>query len=247
MAGHNKWSKVKRLKAVTDSRKGKVFSRLSRDITLAAKAGGGDPEGNARLRTLVLKARDANMPADNVERAIKKGTGELPGVVFEEITYEGYGPGGVAFVVKVTTDNKTRAAQDVRSAFAKHGGNLASSGAVAFQFLHAGQFLIAKGKTTEDALMEIALEAGADDVIASEQGFEVRCSVHAFDKVAQALEQKGIKPDNAEIAYIPTTTVPVPDPNIAAILTKLHDALEELDDVQVVFSNEEIDDAVAAE
>src|SRR3982750_565375 len=171
MAGHNKWSKVKRLKAVTDSRRGKVFSRLSRDLTMAAKTGGGDPNGNARLRTLVLKARDANMPAENVDRAIKKGTGELPGVVFEEITYEGYGPAGVAFVVQVTTDNKTRAAKDVRSAFAKHGGNLASSGAVAFQFLHAGQFLVANGKVAADALLEIALEAGADDVIESEQGF----------------------------------------------------------------------------
>ncbi|HUR59229.1 MAG TPA: YebC/PmpR family DNA-binding transcriptional regulator [Opitutaceae bacterium] len=246
MAGHNKWSKVKRLKAVTDSRKGKVFSRLSRDITLAAKSGGGDPEGNARLRTLVLKARDANMPAENVERAIKKGTGELPGVVFEEITYEGYGPGGVAFMVKATTDNKQRAAKDVRAAFAKHGGNLASSGAVAFQFLHAGQFLIAQGKATEDALMEIALETGADDVIASEQGFELRCNVHAFDKVAQALEQKGIKPDSAEIAFIPVNTVPVADAAIAASLVKLHDSLEELDDVQMVFSNEEVDDAVNA-
>jgi YebC/PmpR family DNA-binding regulatory protein len=246
MAGHNKWSKVKRLKAVTDSRRGKVFSRLSRDITLAAKAGGGDPEGNARLRTLVIKARDANMPAENVERAIKKGTGELPGVVFEEITYEGYGPAGVAFIVKVTTDNKQRAAQDVRSAFAKHGGNLASTGAVAFQFLHAGQFLIAKEKINEDALMEIALEAGADDVLVSEQGFEVRCSVHAFDRVAQALEQKGIKADSAEIAYIPMTTIPVTERNTAATLAKLHDALDENDDVQVVFSNEEIDDAVAA-
>lgn len=247
MAGHNKWSKVKRLKAVTDSRKGKVFSRLSRDITFAAKAGGGDPEGNARLRTLMLKARDANMPAENVDRAIKKGTGELPGVVFEEITYEGYGPGGVAFVVKVTTDNKTRAAQDVRSAFAKHGGNLASSGAVAFQFLHAGQFLVAENQSTEDALMEIALEAGADDVLVSEQGFELRCDVHVFDNVSHALEGKGIKPVSAEIAYIPTTTVPVNDRNTAAMLAKLHDALEELDDVQVVFSNEEIDEVIAAE
>lgn len=246
MAGHNKWSKVKRLKAVTDSRKGKVFSRLSRDITLAAKTGGGDPEGNARLRTLVLKARDANMPAENVERAIKKGTGELPGVVFEEITYEAYGPGGVAFVVKVTTDNKTRAAQDVRSVFAKHGGNLASSGAVAFQFLHAGQFLIAKGKATEDTLMEIALEAGADDVIASEQGFELRCTIHAFDKVSAALEARGIKPESAEIAYIPLSTVPVTDAQVATAIVKLHDALEELDDVQHVFSNEEIDDAIVA-
>src|SRR5262249_46615230 len=149
MAGHNKWSKVKRLKAVTDARKGKVFSRLARDITLAAKSGGGSPDGNARLRTLLLKAREANMPADNVDRAIKKGTGELPGVVFEEITYEGYGPRGVAFVVKVTTDNKQRAAQDVRALFAKFGGNLAQSGAAAFQFLHAGQFLVAKGKVTE--------------------------------------------------------------------------------------------------
>lgn len=240
MAGHNKWSKVKRLKAVTDARKGKVFSRLSRDITLAAKSGGGDPAGNARLRTLLLKARDANMPAENVDRAIKKGTGELPGVVFEEITYEGYGPGGVAFVVKVTTDNKQRAAQDVRSAFAKHGGNLASSGAVAFQFLHAGQFLVAKDKIPEDALMEIALEAGADDVIASDQGYEVRCTIHAFDRVSAALEHKGIKPDSAEIAYIPTTTVPVSDPGTAATLEKLHDALEELDDVQMVFSNEDV-------
>lgn len=246
MAGHNKWSKVKRLKAVTDARKGKVFSRLSRDITLAAKAGGGDPEANARLRTLVLKARDANMPADNVDRAIKKGTGELPGVVFEEITYEGYGPGGVAFVVKVTTDNKQRAAQEVRSAFARHGGNLASSGAVAFQFLHAGQFLVAKERTTEDALMEVALDAGADDVIASEQGFEVRCAVTAFDKVAQALEKQGIKTESAEIAYIPTTTVPVTDVATAQSVAKLQNALEELDDVQTVFSNEEMEDAVAA-
>ncbi|MBL9209684.1 MAG: YebC/PmpR family DNA-binding transcriptional regulator [Opitutaceae bacterium] len=243
MAGHNKWSKVKRLKAVTDARKGKVFSRLSRDITLAAKAGGGDPDGNARLRTLVIKARDANMPADNVDRAIKKGTGELPGVVYEEITYEGYGPGGVAFIVKAMTDNKTRTAQDVRSAFTKHGGNLAASGAVAFQFLHAGQFLIARDRIAEDALLEIALEAGADDVIASEQGFEVRCDIHAFDKVAQALEHKGIKSDSAEIAYIPTTTVRVTEPQVAASVEKLHEALEENDDVQVVFSNEEVDDA----
>ena len=246
MAGHNKWSKVKRLKAVTDSRKGKVFSRLSRDITLAAKAGGGDIESNARLRTLVLKARDANMPADNVDRAIKKGTGELPGVVFEEITYEGYGAGGVAFVVKVTTDNKQRAAQDVRSAFSRHGGNLASTGSVSFQFVHAGQLLIAKDRTTEDALMEISLEAGADDVIASEQGFEVRCGIHSFDKVAQALEQKGIRTESSEIAYIPTTTVPVTDLNVAKSIVKLQNALEDLDDVQTVFSNEEFDEAIAA-
>jgi YebC/PmpR family DNA-binding regulatory protein len=238
MAGHNKWSKVKRLKAVTDARKGKVFSRLSRDITLAAKAGGGDPDANARLRTLLLKARESNMPADNVDRAIKKGTGELPGVVYEDVTYEGYGPGGVAFVVKVTTDNKTRSAQDVRSIFAKHGGNLAASGAVAFQFLHAGQFLIAKDQVTEDRLMEIALDAGADDVITPDEGFEVRCEVTRFDKVLHALDAAGIKTASAELAYIPTSTEPVNAAGATAI-ERLHDGLEEHDDVQHVFSNEE--------
>lgn len=241
MAGHNKWSKVKRAKAVTDLRRGKIFSRLSREITVTAKSGGGDPAANARLRTLLLKAREANMPVENVERAIKKGTGELPGVVFEEITYEAYGPGGVAFVVKVTTDNKNRAAASVRSLFNEYGGNLAGTGAVMFQFLHAGQFLIPKTVTTEDALTEVALEVEADDVITTDEGFEVRCNIHAFDKVAHALEQKGIKPASAEISYIPISTVPVTDAKTAQSIEKLHDALEELDDVQQVFSNEELD------
>jgi len=238
MAGHNKWSKVKRLKAVTDARKGKVFSRLSRDITMAAKGGGGDPAANARLRTFLLKAREANMPADNIDRAIKKGTGELPGVVFEELHYEGYGPGGVAFVVLATTDNKQRTAQIVRSIFANHGGNLAQNGAVAFQFLHAGQFLIPKEQVTEDRLMETALEAGADDIITTEHGYEVRCDLHLFDKVSHALEEAGLKPDSAEIAYIPTTPVPL-GAELAAAIEKLHEALDNEDDVQAVFSNEE--------
>ncbi len=246
MAGHNKWSKVKRLKAVTDSRRGKLFSRLSRDITMAAKSGGGDPEGNARLRTLLLKAREANMPVENVDRAIKKGTGELPGVVFEELVYEGYGPGGVAFVVEVTTDNKTRAAKDVRAIFAGHGGNLAQTGAVAFQFLHAGQFLLAPHRVTEDRLMEIALEAGANDVITTAQGHEVRCSIHAFDAVAAALEKAGLKPDCAEIAYIPAAAVPVTSVDIARALLQLHEAFDGNEDVQAVFSNEEMSDEVSA-
>ncbi len=191
----------------------------------------------------MLKAREANMPADNVDRAIKKGTGELPGVVFEEMTYEGYGPGGVAFVVQCTTDNKTRAAKDVRAAFNQAGGNLAQSGAVAFQFLHAGQFLIAKEKVAEEKLMELTLEAGADDVITTDQGYEVRCNIHLFDKIAHALSQAGIAPENAEIAYIPKSTVTVADHAVAQAIVKLHDGLEELDDVQAVFSNEDVEEA----
>jgi YebC/PmpR family DNA-binding regulatory protein len=186
------------------------------------------------------------MPADNLDRAIKKGTGELPGVVFEEITYEGYGPGGVAVIIKVTTDNKNRAASELRAVFTKFGGNLAGAGAVAFQFLHAGQFLIGRDQVGEDALMELALAAGADDVLATEDGFEVRCNVHAFDKVAHALEARGLKPESAEVAYIPLSTVPVSDPLVAQALFKLHDGLDELDDVQQVFSNEEIDEAALA-
>jgi YebC/PmpR family DNA-binding regulatory protein len=245
MAGHNKWSKVKRLKAVTDARKGKIFSRISRDITMTARAGGGDPAGNARLRTLLLKAREANMPADNVDRAIKKGTGELPGVVFEELHYEGYGPGGVAYIVLVTTDNKQRTAQLVRSVFANHGGNLAQNGAVSFQFLHVGQFLIPAEQTTEDRVMEVALEAGADDILTTKEGYEVRCNIHEFDKVASALDQAGLKPVNAEIAYLPTVTVPITRLELAQAVAKLHDALEAEEDVSAVFSNEEIDDALA--
>lgn len=246
MAGHSKWAKVKRLKAVTDGRRGKVFSRFSREITIAAKSGGGDPGMNPRLRTILMKAKEANMPADNIDRAIKKGTGELPGVSYEDVTYEGYGPGGVGMIVKVTTDNKNRAASELRSVFTKFGGNLAGAGAVAFQFLHAGQFLIGKDKTTEDKLMEVALEAGADDVVSGEDGYDVRCNIHAFDKIAHALEQAGIKADSAEIAYIATNTVPVSDVHVAQTLAKLHEALDDLDDVQNVFSNEEMDESVSA-
>ena len=235
------------MKAVTDGRRGKVFSRFSREITISAKSGGGDPAMNPRLRTILLKAKEANMPADNIDRAIKKGTGELPGVSYEDATYEGYGPGGVAFVIKITTDNKNRAASEVRSVFTRFGGNLAGAGAVAFQFLHAGQFLISKGKTTEEKLMEVALDVGADDVLATDDGFEVRCDVHAFDKVAHALEVAGIKPDSSEVAYIPNVTVPVSDAHLAQTLGKLHEALDDLDDVQSVFSNEEIDESIAAE
>ena len=246
MAGHNKWSKIKRAKGANDAKRGKIFSRLSRDITLAAKDGGGDPDMNARLRTILLKAKAENMPVDNIERAIKKGTGELPGVVYEDNTYEGYGPGGVAFVIKCTTDNKTRTSQDIRAILSKHGGNLAQTGAVAFQFLHAGQFLIAKETIGEDELMEAALEAGADDVITSDEGYEVRCEISVFDTVIHALDQAGITTESAEIAYIPTNVTPVSDAGAARTINKLQDALDDNDDVQQVFSNEEFSDEVSA-
>ena len=247
MSGHSKWSTIKRAKGANDAKRGKIFSRLSRDLTLASKSGGGDPDSNARLRTVILKAKAENMPVDNIDRAIKKGTGDLPGVVYEDNTYEGYGPGGVAFIIKCTTDNKTRTSQDVRSILSKHGGNLASTGAVAFQFLHVGQFLIAMDQIEEDPLMEIAIEAGADDVITSEDGYEVRCEIAEFDHVIHALDEAGIKPASAEIAYVPTTMTPVSELSLARSVKKLHDVLDENDDVQHIFSNEELaEDVVAA-
>jgi YebC/PmpR family DNA-binding regulatory protein len=245
MSGHSKWAKLKHFKGAIDAKRGKVFSRLGKEITIAAKAGGGNPDMNPRLRTIVMKAREANMPGENVDRAIKKGTGELPGVIYDEVTYEGYAPGGVAIIIQVTTDNKNRAASEVRSVFTRFGGNLAGAGAVLYKFQHLGQFLIGKDKATEDALMEIALDAGADDVITTEQGFEIRCAIKVFDTVIRALEKKGIKTDSAEIAYVATQMHPVTSLDAARSLLKLQEALEELDDVQNVFTNEEMDDALS--
>jgi YebC/PmpR family DNA-binding regulatory protein len=245
MSGHSKWAKLKHFKGAIDAKRGKVFSRLGKEITIAARAGGGNPDMNPRLRTIVMKAREANMPGENVDRAIKKGTGELPGVIYDEVTYEGYAPGGVAIIIQVTTDNKNRAASEVRSVFTRFGGNLAGAGAVLYKFQHLGQFLIGKDKATEDALMEIALDAGADDVITTEQGFEIRCAIKVFDTVIRALEKKGIKTDSAEIAYVATQMHPVTSLEAARSLLKLQDALEELDDVQNVFTNEEMDDALS--
>lgn len=240
MSGHSKWATTKRHKAAIDAKKGKIFSVLSKDLTLAARSGGGDPDSNARLRTLIAKAKTANMPSDNVERAIKKGTGELPGLVYEEITYEGYGPGGVGIVVEVTTDNKNRAVGEVRSTFTKHGGNLAAPGALAFNFHRKGQFLIDVTKTTEDQLMEVAIEAGADDVITEEDHFEILCAISAYDTVSHALEKAGITPDHQEIAYIPSNLNPITDGDIAKKVLHLIETLEDLDDVQHVFANHDI-------
>ena len=240
MSGHSKWSTIKRKKGAADAKRGKIFSRLSKDITLAAKNGGGDPDMNPKLRTVLLKARAENMPLDNIDRAIKKGTGELPGVVYEEFVYEGYAPHGVAVVVEVTTDNKNRAASEVRSTFSKNGGNLGGSGAVAFMFQRNGQFIISKEKTDEETLMDVTLEAGAEDLKVEDEYFEVLAPLTEFDHVSQALSQAEIEPDNAELAYLPENLTPISSAEDAKQVMRLIDALDDLDDVQNVFHNADI-------
>ena len=241
MSGHSKWHTTKRHKAVIDARRGKIFSVLSKEITLAAKAGGGVPESNARLRTVLDKARAANMPTDNIKRAIQKGTGELPGAVYEEFAYEGYAPGGVGLVVEVTTDNKNRAAGEVRHTFNDNGGNMAQAGAVTHGFQRKGQILLASSAIAEDALMELALAAGAEDIVAHGDHYEILCPVSEYYALAKALADKGLKPESSELAYVPNLTVPVTDPAVAKTLLALIDALEALDDVKAVHGNHEID------
>ena len=244
MSGHSKWATTKRHKAAVDAKRGKIFSAISKDLTLAAKEGGGDPTTNARLRMLIQKAKAANMPADNVDRAIKKGTGEIPGVIYEQLLYEGYGPGGIGIIVEVTTDNKNRAASDVRSTFTKNGGNLATPGALQFNFTKQGQFVISADKTSEDALMDVVLDAGAEDILNNGDHFEILCPISSFMAVGEALEKAGIEPDEAELAWIPNSETDITDPEIAKKIIKLTDALEALDDVQNVYSNENIDDSL---
>lgn len=241
MSGHSKWATTKRHKAAVDAKRGKIFSAISKDLTLAAKEGGGDPETNARLRMLIQKAKAANMPADNVDRAIKKGTGDIPGVVYEQLLYEGYAPGGIGVIVEVTTDNKNRAASDVRSTFTKNGGNLATPGALKPCFTRQGQFIISADKISEEALMDLVLDAGAEDIINNTDHFEVRCPISSFAAVASALEKAGIEPDDANIAWIPNSETPITDPDLAKKVVKLIDALDDLEDVQNVYSNEDLD------
>lgn len=244
MSGHSKWATTKRHKAAVDAKRGKIFSVISKELTLAARDGGGDPEMNPRLRTMIAKAKAANMPADNVDRAIKKGTGEIEGVTIEEAVYEGYGPGGVGLIVEVTTDNKNRSASEVRSTFSKHGGNLAGAGALAFNFQRKGQILIGKGKTTEERLMEIAIEAGAEDIRVEDEYFEVLTELTDYDAVANAIEEAGIQAESSELAYLPNSEVPVEDRDTAKKVLRLVEVLEDLEDVKAVHSNFDIDDSL---
>ena len=239
MAGHSKWANIQHRKGRQDEKRGKVWTRVIREIMVAARAGGADMNINPRLRLAVDKAKAANMPADTITRNIDKATGNLEGVHYEEIRYEGYGVGGVALMVDTMTDNKVRTVAEVRHALSKHGGNLGSDGSVAYQFKHCGQFIFAPG-SDEDRLMEVALEAGADDVINSEDGaIEVLCSPSQFEAVKQALEGAQLQAVLAEITYRPETTVALAAAE-AEKMQKILDVLDELDDVQEVYHNAEL-------
>lgn len=243
MSGHNRWSKLKRAKAALGVTKGKLYTKLIKELTVSAKLGGGDPAGNARLRVAIAAAKAANMPSDGIQRAIKKGTGELEGVSYEEVAYEGYGPGGAAVLVECLTDNRNRTATEVRMSLSKLGGNLAAEGAVAWMFRKVGTIQVKPGPS-EDAVMEKAIEAGAEDVLnQGEDGFEVRTQPTALHQVAQALEQSGLALGEQKWSFLPQTTVTLELENAKKML-KLMDALEDNDDVQAVHANFEIDDAV---
>ncbi|HTR58319.1 MAG TPA: YebC/PmpR family DNA-binding transcriptional regulator [Casimicrobiaceae bacterium] len=235
MAGHSKWANIKHRKAATDAKRGKIFSRLIREITVAARLGGGDASANPRLRLAVDKATDNNMPKDTIERAIRRGAGALEGANYEEVRYEGYGINGAAVIVDCMTDNRTRTVADVRHAFSKHGGNLGTDGSVVFLFKHCGQLVFAPG-TDQDRLLEVALDAGADDVIDNDDGsIEVITGPQEFVAVKEALVKAGFKPGLAELTMKPTTEVPLAGED-AARMQKLLDAFEALDDVQEVYT-----------
>ena len=240
MAGHSKWANIKHRKAAADAKKGKVFTRLIKEITVAAKLGGGDPNANPRLRLAMDKAREAHMTKDSVQTAIKRGSGPLDGVSYEEVRYEGYGTGGAAVMVDCLTDNRTRTVAEVRHAFTKNGGNVGSDGSVAYLFKHCGQFLFAPG-TSEDTVMEAAIEAGAEDVVRNEDGsVEVVCAPADFAAVKEALDKAGLKPELAEITMKPTTEAQLAGDD-AARMRQLLDALENLDDVQNVYTTAVVD------
>jgi YebC/PmpR family DNA-binding regulatory protein len=237
MAGHSKWAKVKHFKGAIDAKRGKIFSKLSREITIAAKIGGGDPDMNPRLRMVLLKCRTANMPRENIERAIKKGTGGGEGVNFEELTYEIYGPHGVALLVEVSTDNRNRTASDIRSLVTKSGGSIATPGSVSRLFQRKGQIIVSREASGEDQLMELVLEAGAEDFKAEPQGYEILTEPANFEAVHKQIEAKGIKYEAAEITSLPALLAPLADEAGMAAVNKLIEALEEHDDVKEVFSN----------
>ena len=244
MSGHSKWATIRHKKGAADAKRGKIFTKLIKELMVAARMGGGNPEGNPRLRAALLAAKAENMPKDNIDRAIKKGTGELEGVNYEEMMYEGYGPGGVAVLVDIMTDNRNRAASEVRHIFSRNSGNLGEAGCVAWMFNKKGSIVFDKKAIPEEELIELALEAGAEDVKDQEDQFEIITSPEDFANVKAAFDEKGLNYELAEITMIPQTTVRIEDPKTAQQLLRLMDALEDADDVQHVYANFDIPDQI---
>ena len=242
MSGHSKWATTKHKKAAVDAKRGKIFTKIIREITVSARTGGGDPDGNPRLRMIIAKAKEANMPADNIKRAIQKGTGELPGVNYEETSYEGYGPGGVALLLDILTDNKNRTVGEVRHTLGKHGGNMAETGAVSWVFERKGMIALPKEGVKEDDLMTLALEAGAEDFLSADvSNFEVITAPHDLEVVKKAILDAGLTPVLSEVTFLPKTTVKL-EGKQAEQMIRLVDALEDNDDVQNVYANFDISD-----
>ena len=242
MSGHSKWATIKHKKAVTDARRGKMFTRLIKEITIAARDGGGDPDANPRLRAAMVAAKAENMPADNIKRAVQRGTGELPGVNYEEVAFEAYGPHGVALIVEVTTDNRNRTVSEIRHLFSKHGGSLGEAGCVAWMFNKLGTVVIPKQSATEDQLLDIVLDHGAEDIRDSDEQWEVICSPETTEALTQAIRDAGIEVTSSEVGRVPQNYVKL-DGAKAQQMIKLLDALEEHDDVQHVYSNFDFDAA----
>ncbi len=245
MSGHSKWATIKHKKGATDAKRGKIFTRLIKEITIAAKSGGGDPDGNPRLRTAILAAKAENMPADNIKRAIQRGTGELEGLSYEELTYEGYGPGGVAIIIEVLTDNKNRAVSEVRHAFSKNGGNLGADGAVSWMFTKKGVISIDRDSADEDKLMEIVLESGAEDLNDEGTHWEILCDPKDFEAVTDALKAAKIKTESAEVTKIASTYTKLEGTQANAMM-RLLETIEDLDDTQNVYSNFDFDESQMA-
>ena len=242
MSGHSKWATIKHKKGALDAKRGKIFTRLIKEIMVAAKAGGGDPDGNPRLRSAILAAKSENMPNDNIQRAIKRGTGEIEGASYEDITFEGYGPGGVAIIVDVLTDNRNRAVSEIRHAFSKNGGNLGESGSVSYMFSKKGVIIVAKSAAEEDKLTEIVLDAGADDLNDDGDYWEILTSPKDFEAVRDAVKAAKIEPESAEVTMVPSTYQKLEGTQASAMM-RLLETLEDLDDTQNVYSNFEMDEA----
>ena len=243
MSGHSKWATTKHKKAATDAKRGKIFTKITKEITVAAKLGGGDPNGNPRLRTAVAKAKAVSMPAENIKRAIQKGTGELPGVSYEEITYEGYGPGGVAVLAEVMTDNRNRTVSEIRNIFSKAGGNMGEAGCVSWMFQKKGYIVVSRAKADEDRLMTLSLDAGAEDMQSEEDNYVVTTPPNEFEKVKKALDDADVPMEVAEVTMVPQTYVKLEGKEAQQML-RLVEALEDNDDVQNVYANFDIPEEI---